>query len=512
MAFTPIVNEVVSRQRRKLGAAQCYAELKAESLGGESISKALSVNVSLNLTQADAAPAGAEAVIAVNATILLLTDAGEIMSVQAKSECVCKIAAGGLASGQKVLASPSLIEISNIKISGPSLSCQVLIECGFSVIAEEKIRCAETTGEGMFVKSDSFVYSDAALCKSENFEHAYELDLPSGVLKVLSLESSVMLAGAEAASDLITITGSVVNNLIYLTNDEVPKLKNQIHTTDFRQEILAAGCSAPAQVFAEIYSGGAEFNVLGELSSGKAVLAVKNRVNANVICNEDKALGCIKDAYSTSHHLQLTTESYTRQSAIIYKKHTDKVDGNIILGEEAQRIDKILCGSAAYAVLTAITPSDGKLDIEGVLYANVLYLSEDDAGGITSVRIEVPFSSSFGLHEITAHSVVDITAVVAEVDARNKKGREIDVQADIVFNVNLYRPEQGAVISNVAQGEAKPQTGAALGVYLIHGASEAWDAAKQLNVDPQVLSEFNPELMFPSDGTQSAVIYRKRNV
>jgi len=509
MAFEPIINEVASKHSRKLGAMQSYAEVKCETLAGEEVGSVLSVSSTPSVASMHITPSGVEAVLSVKSVVLAVAVTGEVLCVNAQSECLCKLSVSGLESEQKVFALPSLIEISNIKVDGGQISCSVLLESSFWCLATENIKYVSSVGEDAFSKTDIMKYSDVTACVVDGFEHVAEVDIPVSVSRVLSVDSVMSVSSVECSTDMVTISGQIISNVICLTSDERPKLKSQSYTQDFRHELLAGGSLAGATAIAEAYVCDATFEIAGELNSGKGMLIIKNKLSANVLVNEIKEVACVVDAYCTANQLTLTTESSNLHSLFGVRKFSDKVDGNIVLDESAARVEKVFCNAASFVVPVNIEAGQDTVSIEGVVYSNVLYLNDADEDNISSVQVEMPFATKLDYDGITTESEIEFSASVVEVDSRSKKGREIDVQAEVVFCVHARSATPNAVISSIALGESKTISEAALGVYMVSNCAEMWDVAKQLSVCPEQLSTQNPELTFPIIDPQNVVVYRQ---
>ena len=512
MSFEPIINEVLSKHRRKLGAQQCYAEIKGETLAGEEIVSVLSVSSTPSVVAVNATPSGADAIISIRSAMLAVTTANEIVCISAQAECVCKLTVSGLDAECKVFVFPNIVETNNIKVSGGQVSCTILLENNFWTVSNESIKFVSSVSDNAFTKLATIKYSDVVSATTECFEHIAEVDIPTSVSRVLCAESVVQVLGLECGNDMLTLNGQVISNVIYLTSDEIPRLKSQTYTNDFRQEILAGGCSQAADAVPEIYVSSTEFEIQGELNSGKGLLSVKTKICTQVIASEVKEVECVADAYCTDNHLSLTAESYNVYSVVCAHKLSDKVDGNIVLDENAARIEKVFCNAASFAVITSVEAGQDVVLAEGVVYANILYLSDTEAGVVSSIQTEIPFASKLTLEGITADSEIDLFAHVVEVDSRIKKGREIDVQAEVLFSVRACKSAPNAVVSNITLGEAKAANEAPLGVYMLSNCPELWDAAKQLSVCPESLLAQNPGLNFPINEPQNIVVYRQKKI
>lgn len=362
------------------------------------------------------------------------------------------------------------------------------------------------------VKKDSINYTDVVASTAQEFDLDIELDMPQSVNKVLCVESTAVLSSAEAGTDVVTLNGEIYTNIIYITADEQPKLKNQRYTQVFTHELLANNITPNDIVTATMQNCATGYELQGELNSTKGTIVLKNLVKTNIFVRQNKSIETVVDAFCPRYFLNNNYSSFASQKVVVKDLAFEKIDGNIVLGEDSPRIDRVLAVCAGNIVTNSITLGDGEISAGGVLNCYVFYALDDDDGTTQSVSCEVPFNISIKKDGITENSVVKLNVVPKDIEARNKKSKEIDILAELAIEYTVLEGCNGAILQNITLGEKRPENTSAMGLYIVPEAKELWDISKALGVSGEMIMAQNPDLQFPFSSPQRLIIYREKHI
>lgn len=415
-----------------------------------------------------------------------------------------------ITSESEILATAQTTNLSSIQASENMVSFTVNVVVKPVLIVTEKTKVLESVDNLAEQKMDSITYMDIISASSQDFELNVELDLPNSISKVLSVESQTVLKNVEAGNDLIALHGELYCNMLYLTADDEPKLKNQRYSQEFTHELLANGVIMSDFANASIQNVDTTFELTGEINSAKGTVVLNNKLKANIVVSQAKSTDAVVDAFCPHYILNNVYTSLTQQN--IYSAYfNEKIDGNISLGEDSARIDKVLAVGEGNVIVTECLPDNGGVAIKGRLIGDVVYKLDTDEGEIESILAEVPFEINLKNEQITPDSTLNIDVKVRDIDARNKRAKEIDLLSDLAVSIVITNNSNDAVLQEINLGAKRPQSNVSFGYYIIPQAETLWDASKMLLVSGELIMAQNPDLQFPITTPQKVIIY-KQNV
>ena len=136
----------------------------------------------------------------------------------------------------------------------------------------------------------------------------------------------------------------------------------------------------------------------------------------------------------------------------------------------------------------------------------------DETNSLHSVTIELPFVVSDKADIECTNTEVEVDVAICDVDVVVKKGREFYFDAKLKINAQYYCSQIGAVISYAQQSAQYQESDCAIQLVFASEGQSAWDVAKMIRVEEEVIYLQNPEVVFPLEkDTNLIVYYQKRN-
>ena len=401
----------------------------------------------------------------------------------------------------QVFAMASLGEISNIVPTENSISCNITINVNSMIVRPQVLKILQSVGKGTQQKTDVYEFNNIQNTISQTFELSNELNLPNNISHILLSNANCIIEDVSASTDMITINGKVYAEVLYLSNEEEPKLKQQDYILDFSQEFLANGTTPDDKVVVMSKVTKMGYEVQGEMNSSKGILVLNPTISINAQITRPIQFESIADAFCPKHKLSLQTADYQNQQLGVIKLN-EKIEGSLSLPEDV-RINKILCISHSYCTCN-IVQSDAK-SIHGVIFANIIYQLDDENMTMGAILAEIPFTKDI---ETDSNDLI-VQTTIKTIEARSKRVKDIDVQADIEITLNYAQNSPKTLICDAILGEKFAGEDNPLGVYIINNANEVWDIAKMLRVSPQTILEQNPNLTFPIVQPTNVLVYRQ---
>ncbi len=404
----------------------------------------------------------------------------------------------------KIYAVASLNEVKNIIASENSVSFNVVINVDSYLIKNQTINYVQSLSPDVCQKTCQHEFLDVNYSTSQNFDVINEVNLPNSISSVLLSSGSAIVEDCKTSIDVITLSGKVFASVVYLTNEEVPKLKTQDYVLDYTQEILANSTLPDDSVVAQVKLNNIIAEVQGELNSSKGVLSLKSNILVNAFTTRKSSIEVLEDAFCPKYELIPENTSYTNQNYLT-ESFNEKIDGNLSLTDDV-RIDKILCVSHSYITHNITKDKDNQTTINGVVLANVIYQLDDDNLTTGAILAEIPFTKTFSYQNIDN---INTIISVKEIEARSKRVKDIDIQVAISIMLNYSQNVENNIVSNITLGKKIEEVNKPMGVYIVSSVKSLWDIAKMLKVAPSVITEQNPNLTFPITQPTNVLVYRQ---
>jgi phospholipid N-methyltransferase len=152
--------------------------------------------------------------------------------------------------------------------------------------------------------------------------------------------------------------------------------------------------------------------------------------------------------------------------------------------------------------------TDGVLNIEGVVTANVLYLN-DEQEMLQSVEIEIPYVLDKKV-DYQDGVVIEPNVKLFDVDIAVKRGREIYFDAKAKAMVNITTQESVCMLSKIEKLEPLQERDVALEIYFAKAGESFWEIAKNLKIPAEIIASQNSNLVDPLEKDENIAIYYRK--
>lgn len=500
MAFAPEYQETKIKLLKNVSTQSVNSSINIQN-NGFVIKQVLSINAlpavnSIICTNGNADVSGT---IAVNA--LVVSAENEYHVFEQEGTFNLHLQDADITENAQVFAMASLGEISNIVPTENNISCNILININSLIVKPQILKTLRSVGKGTHQKTEICEFNNVQNSISQTFELSNELNLPNNISNILMANANCIVEDVSSSTDMITINGKVYSQILYLSNEEEPKLKQQDYVLDFSQEVLANGTTQEDDIVVMSKVTKMGYEVQGEMNSSKGILVLKPTISINAQITRPVQFESVADAFCSRHTLKLQTADYQNQQLGIIKLN-EKIEGSLSLPEDV-RINKILCISHSYSTCNLV--QDDTKSVHGIIFANIVYQLDDENMTMGAILAEIPFTKEI---EADANDIM-VQTTIKTIEARSKRVKDIDVQADIEITLKYAQNSQKTLICDADLGEEFASVGKPLGVYIINNAKEVWDIAKMLRVSPQTILEQNPGLTFPIVQPTNVLVYRQ---
>ena len=491
--------------KQKLARQQVYVECSTNIDADAQIAKVLSVDASVCMVQTEClnGEAVANGIITIN--MLYSTEAEEIGVSSYSTNFNTKIQHSQITPNCNIMLCANVEEVvvNSLSAQSAKISCNITIDGVVNKNQEIQYVCVEK--QGVYTKPTETTAMYVGDYKTTKWSETQQCAIKQPIQKLLSSTNQVICKGWEVSYNVLTIEGQIFNKIIYLTDEETPKLMTVYNTYDFKQDIEFDNLSKDAM---------AEINVCVVQQDAKCVVDEKNNqttleleipLQANICVYENKTISTVSDLFLISNDVFVTNEGYSNcimQKPEFFEK---KIETNVSLTENEPRIDKLLAVTYTQMQIVSDYIKDEQIVVEAIIKANLIYLN-DEENKIYSVDIETPIILTTNT-EIDKNAQIEVFATLCDVDIMVKNGRDVYVDAIVKVFANVHVCQSCAVISEVSYGDAIQTNTAGIEIYFAKAGDDVWDISKQLKVNPELIEKQNQEIIFPLEKDENISVY-----
>ena len=304
-----------------------------------------------------------------------------------------------------------------------------------------------------------------------------------------------------------------LNALLQVETDEGTALKNLMETVNFKEELEDELIQKDDVVYAFIYIRPQDLSVTiagdSQTENPTNAVSVSATITVKYVALRETENEIYVDAFSRTNKTNIVTESFDVAKNVKSENFSATIEGQTIIGEEEARIAKVVGVANEHISVANSNVTENELTVEGIAYASVIYMTDDDTPTLSSVELEIPFSNKFDVQDMSNGGIF-VVASVKDIDVKAKKGKEINATLDVNFAVDTYQTDTNVLIKDIELTEELVPADYSLQIYIAPEGSTLWDVAKHLLVSEDVLMAQNPDLVFPLEQSQSVVYFNQR--
>ena len=499
MVFEPKFTKVVSSTRKTIGCIQTVVEIKLPTadMGVTSVLSvgAKSVVVNNEVVGKDIVFNGV-----VDFQAVYMTDV--LSAVDYSAEFRDKFASLDNVDGEVILSS-TVVDVTS-SIVGGGIKVVAVVEITIDEIENNELNVLTSVdGDDIHVATNELNYSTYIGRANEKFDVSTDIEL-AGVLNVLMVTPFVSVYSVEPRENYLVISGRVGLDICAQTGENVSSLSTYYRSTDFSWEVAFEGISDTSIIQSLIGIVCNEIKISTFVENGVANLSVIVPVNYMGYVFKENKIDVIEDVYLEKNYLSITCENYKTIDSGSSLSFKDNISGTATIQDTAPFIDDVLGVCTNNVVVASSRVTDGKLSVEGVANSTVAYYTKD-TGEVTAVQVEMPFSIE---KKVDCPDVSIVTICLENLSARSKRGKEIEVSAELNVFVDLSLENSGCVITEVQLGDEKQFDDCALQIYVVKPNQTVWDVAKELSVSQELIMEQNESINLPLKAGDKLVIYK----
>lgn len=440
--------------------------------------------------------------------VLIVAENNEIIPITQKSNFSHSFENSAITPDTVVSIFSNVLELNNISSSANELVYNTLINFDIYVTSKNKDICCATPIENVFVKEGDFCF-----CQFDNeiiydTRLNFEIEKDNKVNSILFATSNACIKSIIPSNGYFVVSGNVYTTVVYRTEEGL--IRSLIKENSFSEEIEARGVTKESIIQAQIQTK--EIAIIENSEKNVFNIDIPIKIVAQIYNNIFSK--CILDAYSTTHEVNLTTNSFNQDEFLTTSCLQDNIITSFSIDNSNQPIDRVLAVVPQNISIVNTVVKKEELVVEGIVNLNIIYYSidEENADVLNSIDIDVPYSLSFSIQNLDEGEFVIPQICLCDVSVKSKMGKELEILAEVCLNYSVVKDKVSAIVTDLTVGEEKPQKDYALEIYLAKQNQELWDIAKELNVSTEDIINQNQNLSLPISSGERIVVYRQRQV
>lgn len=499
MVFEPNFTKVVSSVRRNVGITQSVIELKLPT-NEENINKIYSVGAKSTVVSSESN--GKDISFMGHVDFQAIYEGEQITAIDYTAEFRDKFLADREITGELIITS-NVVDVTSNSLSN-GIKVMAIIEVSIDEIMSRDVNVLTSiSGECVHTTTTDLKYSTYIGKAFEKFDVSSDIQLEN-VANVLMVTPSVCLNSVQPKDNYLVLNGRLNVNICYKSGDNIQDLSTKEQFVDFTWEVALEGINPNSIIQSLLNIIYNEIRVSTVINGSVANISLNIPITFTGYVFNENNLEVVDDLYLESNYLSITCENFETIVGNESVKFKDNISGIASISDTAPFIDEILGVSTNNLVVASSRIDGDKLCIEGIANATVIYFTKETSS-ITSVQVEMPFAVEERISGMLSNIV---TICLESMNARSKRGKEIEVSGELVVFADTYNEKTLCAISNVNLGEEKPHDDCSLYLYIVKPNQTIWDVSKDINVSQEAILEQNPEVELPLKSGDKLVIYK----
>ena len=440
----------------------------------------------------------------VNFKVLILDTFGDVQCLDYNADFEDKLKDDNIKSYCKPDIHTCVTDTEIISINSSKITIAAVVENTVDCVYSMELNYL-AGGEGLLIQKEHAVTNTLVANFNEIISLSEETNIKDSVKDILYCEGKVILDNSEALNGSVTVSGCLFADICYTSGGEYIGVRNMCVEIPFTQEIEADSVETGDKVcpFASVKMVKA---IVGEDFGEKDnILQINADVQLSGSVYRETDSEIVSDAFSLTNEIALTGESvqFNRFLFPLYSAHS--VDGSATLEEELPSIARIESCCGTRVNIANVISGNGTITVEGVVTTGVIYNSFEE-NGLNSVEVELPFSVNLNAKDVLDCYKVTGRAVVTDISAKQRKGREVDVTAMLKFEFTVDNQCAVYGITAVEEGEASTYEKPAISIIFAKEGQTVWDIAKKIKIEPSMIKAENGDVFKENE---KVIVYRQ---
>ena len=335
-----------------------------------------------------------------------------------------------------------------------------------------------------------------AINKKDTYRIKDEITLPSGkpnILDVHYYELELRNVETRMGDNKINLKGDLI--LFMLFSSETEEQPVQFYETElpFSGSVDCSGCneSMISDICIQILSK--SLDVKADSDGETRVVDVEVVLDMDVKAYEEEVVDVLSDVYSTAKQIHPYFEEANFENIITKNNSKARVADHIMISNNAPTVMQI-CNASGNIKIDDMEIVNNGIQVDGVIYVQILYITDDDSKPLGCVKGVVPFSQVVEVKNINDSCMYDIKPSIEQLNVIMMDSNDIEVKCSISLDTIVMEQLKQMIIRDVAEEELDLgllQEMPSLTGYIVKPGDTLWAIAKQFYTTVDSIMETN---------------------
>lgn len=341
--------------------------------------------------------------------------------------------------------------------------------------------------------------------KKDRFIVKEEVTIPNNkpnIGEILQTTVSIADKDIRAMDGRVLVRGNLEITTLYVGDTDDSILEVVEHEIPFSGYIDGNDITSKMLVQADLQIENKDIQVMSDEDGEDRILNIEITIGTTMKVTDSEEMELIEDAYYPSKPLLIQRETIRYPNIIGTSKSQFAVKDTFVLEDSAVPIMQIET-VWANATIDEVIPYEDKIEVQGVVAFEVLYIGESDSSPVAVVAQSVPFTQEIEIKGNHNDSDVSVTTSVENVTANMLSSNEIEVRATLNMDAIITEEKEGEIITEIDFDESEEipnRSFASAVIYVVQRDDSLWSIAKQYNTtidDIVMLNDIeNPEMIY----------------
>jgi len=379
-----------------------------------------------------------------------------------------------------------LEDLSTGMINSRKLSVKSIVQLNVSVeeLYDEETAVMVEGSEDVQYMNKKIEITDVGVKRKDTFRIKDEILLPANKGNISTLlYHDIGLNNVEVRllEDRFSIKGEIPVFILYTSEDEENPMEYYETEIPFGGVIECNGCNEDMieDILFRISDKFIEIKADEDGEERAFDIEVILDMDIKVYKIEEPEILC--DIYSPSKEITPIVKEAVYENLVVKNNSKYRIADRIRVLESQPRILQI-CHANGAIKIDEIIPDGNQLQVEGVVEADILYISEDDSIPLNSVKGAIPFVQMIEVKGIKPDSNYEIRPNLDQLSVMMLDSEEIEVKATVSLNTIVFDRITEEIITDIEVADLdlqKLQDMPGIIGYVVKPNDTLWDIAKK---------------------------------
>ena len=361
---------------------------------------------------------------------------------------------------------------------------------------EEEMAVDIKDGEDIYMLPKALDVSQIHSQKKDIVRIRREINVPAAKPNIMEIIWDQVMIGSldiKVLDGRVNVRGDFDVFIMYASQEEKNPLQYFNHPLDFNESVDCAGATEEMIGNVEVKMIAREFNVKenedGELRKIEAEIVLE----LNMAVYEEKHIKILADVYSNRKKLEPVMKEMIFDNILMKNQSVIKLAQKIKIKNDQAKILQI-CQSDASVKMDRMEIMKNGIMVEGVVYAQILYIAADDKKPVNAIKGTIPFSHMIEIDGMKPQCSFEMLPVLEQVSSTMADSEEIDIKAELYLNTIVFEQTRTEMLSDIKVSaldyEALEAMPGIVG-YVVHPGDTLWKLAKQFYTTKERIMSVN---------------------